>query len=270
MMEPAMSSIATRSAFAAALVLSLAFFTRGSQAALFQNGELINVDFNGGPGSDTGDHRNTLGNTATGAAAVGAPGDVWNGIAGNSATNLALVNQTGAATSATLTFQSDSNWTTDISGGNAAGSPAPNQALMNEFIISFGNNPNPVSIGGLHPGDTLSLYTYTDDDCCSGRVTTFAVTDASGTHTQIMNNDHTSSTWVQNPGDGTQLGNYLLFSGLHPLPNGTLSFTFAGNEGDLNGLQLLVTRATPEPGSLVLIGLGAVGLVIAARRRCKV
>jgi hypothetical protein len=47
----------------------------------------------------------------------------------------------------------------------------------------------------------------------------------------------------------------------------TLTFTNVGSNDAVNIDDITVTRSTPEPASLVLFGLGAAGLVIAARRR---
>jgi hypothetical protein len=74
---------------------------------------------------------------------------------------------------------------------------------------------------------------------------------------------------VSHSGSTASNMNYALFSGtfVADSPTSTLQFT-ALNSGPW-GIALDAVSVTPEPASLVLFGLGAIGLLLATRRRRK-
>src|SRR5579863_5943850 len=68
--------------------------------------QLVNVDFNENNGVGWGGGGPNPGPTMSGAAVLGAAGDLWNGIDVSSGTNIALNDANGNASPVTLTFTS--------------------------------------------------------------------------------------------------------------------------------------------------------------------
>ncbi len=236
-----------RKTFFAACLVSLVF---GSQVGWA--GQLVNIDFNG---ADAGNTPPGPGPTATGAAVVGSAGDAWNGLNFNSGTVNGLLNSTGSSTSVDVSWNSTGSW-------NAGGSPAPNTALMQDYLYQLGGTAS-VNMSGLIPNAVYNLYLYTQNNDNNDRQADFTI---NGTLTgQSGAGSQGATSWI----NGT---NYTEFVGVHPDATGhiSISFTPDGNhagEADLNGLQL--STNAPEPGTLLLAGLGAAGLLVVARRRRK-
>ena len=236
-----------RKTFFAACLASLVL---GSQVGWA--GQLVNIDFNGADANNTPPGP---GPTATGAAVIGSAGDAWNGLNFNSGTVNGLLNSTGSSTSVDVSWNSTGSW-------NAGGSPAPNTALMQDYLYQIGGGGT-ANLSGLIPNAAYNLYLYTQNNDSNGRQTDFTVTGATTVTGSSGVGSQLETAWV----NGT---NYTEFVGVHPDAAGHISIAFAGHgggEGDFNGLQL--STNAPEPGTLLLAGLGAAGLLVVARRRRK-
>lgn len=148
-----------RKTFFAACLVSLVF---GSQVGWA--GQLVNIDFNG---ADAGNTPPGPGPTATGAAVVGSAGDAWNGLNFNSGTVNGLLNSTGSSTSVDVSWNSTGSW-------NAGGSPAPNTALMQDYLYQLGGTAS-VNMSGLIPNAVYNLYLYTQNNDNNDRQADFTI-----------------------------------------------------------------------------------------------
>jgi MYXO-CTERM domain-containing protein len=208
---------------------------------------LVNVDFNqnGGPSG-----------TYTGAAVLGQAGDIWNGVGGNIGDTaprdgLSLVTSSGAASGVTLSCSGQQGFV-DATGSGAVFQGTPYQALMDDLLVAF--QTATVSFSGLTPGGTYRLILYS----ASGDTNQDTLFTVNGLSPDVGRSSSTTLQKGQNYADFTTTAD----------GSGTLSFTFQPGpvenlEGDLNGIQLqsvASTTATPEPASLTLAGIGAVGL----------
>jgi hypothetical protein len=175
------------------------------------------------------------------------------------------VTSAGLATPVTLSISYDhDNGAGTIGASLTQGTPG---FLLGEAAIA---PPNTTGTFALHnvPTSTYDLYLYGanyDDD----RGARFTV----GAQTVTINNN--PAVDGSHPGTNFDLGaNYTIIHGVTPDGTGTISgswdgqftnpFTGQSGEGDFNGLQLVLV---PEPCSIVLIGLGVAGLVLARRRK---
>jgi hypothetical protein len=193
-----------------------------------------------------------FGGAATGAGVIGTATDQWNNLGGFSSANL---NDThGNPTGIALTGSANG-----ISGTYAH--TVPNPTITTDYAYTVSNTPISMSLSGLTANGNYQLYLYSvTDNCCGGlRPASFSVDPSNGGQTGTVTAVTNLTTWASGQ-------NYIEFD-VHANGSGVLSFQVAQTRGeaDINGFQL----QSPEPSSFILCGLGAVGLLVAARRRRK-
>ena len=112
-----------------------------------------------------------------------------------------------------------------------------------------GNNPNTLTISGLTPGTTydVQLWSLDDRDCCGGRTVNYDDGEESALTVFALNsNVSTIGTFVA---DGTTQQIVHV--------NGVGQF-----QTNLNAFSVqAVPAVVPEPASIALLGLGAIGLI---------
>jgi hypothetical protein len=196
------------------------------QLSISADAQVISINFagGGGPGAPT-----SL--AATDVAGVVAVAN-WNNATGSVGTLNSLIDNNGAATTASVSYTSNNTWTTGIPNTNA------NERLMQGYLDTTDIIGTTVTVTGL-PSATYNVYVYTLGDE-SGREGAYTI----GTNTQ-----NTSPTL---PFSNFVLGdNYALLEGV----TGT-SFTLTANAVDfrapINGIQIAVV---PGPSSLCTFAL---------------
>lgn len=200
-----------------------------------------------------------LGSNTTAYAGQGLLGGVsdttWTKAAHNSS-GLALSTSTGGNSTATLTN----------SGFDGTWSAAPNFAGWNNFgdyIYAFWQTSgHSLTISGLDSGDAFTFYLYTQ----SG-TPTYSVTANINGGTAQSTTASILSSWVLAPASPS---NSIAFTGIVPI-FGNLVVNITQNQGyeqNINGFQLQVVSAIPEPSTYAAFaGLGALGLAARRRRR---
>ena len=187
-------------------------------------------------------------------------------------TNSAVVagNATSAGTHTPITLSANYAFDNGATGNTLQGHPS---FLVGQAAVS--NATSPVETFTLHnvPTGTYDLYLY-GANYDNNRGTLFAVssgTPDSGISATLNQNNGT------HPGQSFIEGvNYVLYHNVMPNGSGDIVITaspnpvdgignnnFAG-ETDVNGFQLVTV---PEPASLGVLGLGALGLITRRRRR---
>ena len=202
------------------------------------NAETIYVEFGTGPAQ-------------TGPAALpGGPNATWNLFGAGPGSGVSLDDTDGNLSAITMSYN-DSGLVTPT---GQTGFGAGYTDLADGYLVT--STSNTISLAGLTPGDNFSLYIY------SQRAGV-----AESTQVSVTGLPSQTAVDTANPGAFVQNTNYLVFNGTVD-GTGDLTITYANSsaEGDVNGLQLVTSSATPEPAawSLIACGLGFVGFI---RRR---
>jgi len=242
----------------------------------------INAAYGGGDATPT-----PPGTVMTGAAVLGAAGDVWNGLGGftyasaggaASYTSGALVDSTGAPTTVSLSLAAPSgtygansvNWGnySTFSWASLAAEQAgpitsppytPYSALFSHTLVANSAAADgSVVLSGLTPGTyNLVLYSASDVNVGAGRTSTF-----------VVNGVTQTSTWTAS-GATTLINGVDCVEYAGVTTTGTLSINFGNliaSESDLNGLQLqFESNVVPEPSTLALFAGAA--LLLGYQRR---
>jgi hypothetical protein len=217
----------------AALLFIMAFL--GSYSAQAQ---LINVNFT--QNSSAGEGGSSPGPTMSGAAVLGAPGDLWNGINGANGSRTPLVYANGSSSPVTMTFTSGGGYNVYDYGGSTPFTGTPYNALMETYLYN-GGVPQTITLSGLEPNSIYKLVAYNAaNTSAAGRTTYFTV-----------NGNTMAGTW--NGTSNTLIAgvDYLEFPSVLSDGFGNLVVTYTGSgttEGDINGFQIqaspLVANAT--------------------------
>jgi len=202
--------------------------------------ELIDVDIGTSAGKQSG------------AAVLGASGDIWNGVAAGG--NFSPVVDTGSNIVAGVAVVPQTGVTSyNYNGTGGAAVDSGTAALMNDFMFSYNPSvPFTVSVTGLSPyiNSPFALVVYSAMGANQGA--TISLAGATG---------GTSTNTVTTSGATKQLSlgigvAYQIFTGI--VTNGTLAVTLAANNDPnfhgCNGLQLLLSPTIPpiitnEPAS---------------------
>ncbi len=208
---------------------------------------LIDVDYSPGNGP-----------AQSGAAVLGASGDVWNNLS-NSGTNVVLNDSTGTPTSATLT------WAMNFGALDTGGSPmdAGTTNLMEDY---GGFNGTTITIAGLSPATKYQLVLYGAGDQTGGdQGTTFTIPQTGGPSLVGLTSETFSGSGDRRISDGPGVA----YTVLNPLSDATgkININVSYNSSHfstapVNGFQL---ATVPEPASMALLAIG--GTALLARRR---
>ncbi len=189
----------------------------------------------------------------SGTGAAPDPGTYWNPIVENGTTFTDKLSDGSTPTAVTLK-QSDTGTYTDATSANGI-------ALFHPFALAQNNSIQQLTMNNV-PAGVYNLYLYGINGGYEDRGTTFTLAGGS-----------TKSTLNQQDNTFAQGDNYVVFTNVSPTAGtivvnwtANLSGRAGGTEGQFNGLQLM---SVPEPSSVLLLGLGAIGLrFFGCRRRC--
>jgi hypothetical protein len=189
----------------------------------------------------------------------------WNSTSTASGGPVTLVDDTGASTTATLTWSSSNTWTEGDGNGTA------NTKLAHAYLDDGGSAVQ-VTVSNLPYADYRVYGLFASDNATGIRnwdvngnwvLGVDANTTAAAYATLAANQTANGEAWTEIlPGSIT--GNYWTFvsSGSTLTINGLNRS--GGNRGSLTGL---VIEAVPEPTTLVLLGIATAGAIVARFRR---
>lgn len=201
----------------------------------------------------------------SGAAVLGASGDIWNAYTGQAwgPHNVVTISDSTGSTAAGVTLDI---WNYYGTYDNTGGTTANPMGLMEDYINAYGSGdgfPIRVELANLPALTAFSLVVYAAGDSAGqGGTISLATDNTFGTILQTLSTTGASRDISAGAGVG-----YQIFSGTTSA-SGTVDFQIA-NTADwhsLNGLQIQVTPV-PEPSSLALCGGGLVLLTLLKRKK---
>lgn len=254
------------------LTLLVAATVAGLGVATNAYSVVINFDLAGGP---AGSGSVSTVNDYAGQGAAGVGGTTWNTtvLAGQpspysilSATYTGVKDSTGNSSAVNLNF----TYTGAFNSGTNTNATDPNTLLQQVAYARFGTGTDGLftstnlpsfTLTGLTSGGSYDLYFYlTNGNYHNSQY---------GTTVTIGSTSLTASSNSQD--NSFASGNtYVEFTNVVASNSGTIAATYAsvpyGNEADFNGLQV-VNVSTPEPATLGLFAVGAIGLLLLKRRK---
>ena len=186
--------------------------------------------------------------------------------AGIDSPNAGVVTDSNGDTHADVTVEWESwnAWNTDNGVAN------PDNKLMNGYIDNNGDNPQiTVRVGGLPSAITdggydVIAYIGSDGNDRTGTITDGTTTYSYSTFSQQGGDFPAQYVQTTDTADGNPNANYAIFSGLTD-SEFSLTLDRGSNNSGIHGIQIVPT--IPEPGSIALGMLGALGLLGLSRRR---
>lgn len=222
---------------------------------------IISINFQGGRAPAEGPD-------VTGTAGY-VPAANWNNYTGASGSASNLLDSTGSATTADISWEVFNTW--DLQNGDGNGG---DQDMMSGYLDNFGAGgaSNHITISGLQPNKGYDVYVYFN----RGTATYSGLNATDGTNNNTYYGFDNGSSYATNGyllssddniGDGWTTANVFLFE---DYTGSTLDLDNPANPGApgewktyVQGIQIVMT--VPEPSSTALLGLG--GLALALRRR---
>ena len=196
----------------------------------------------------------------SGAAVIGSPGDTWNLIDGsNVGSEVSLVNSLNEAISG-ATVNSDGIGLGDNSPSSNGFGSTGTGLLMNQFLVGFDHG---ISFSGLTPNTTYDLYVYSQG----------AMANENSARLNVQVNGGSTSTTVPFLNSDSQFIEGKNFLKLFATTDatGALSIHYSGYDsgvGYINGIQLQSgSSPTPEPGTMILMGIGGLTVVLFRRKK---
>ena len=205
--------------------LMLGLLVAGAGAALAQNA--VSIKFVGtGPSLAPGDSAGVV------------PKANWNNATNNNGSLASLLDSTGTATAASVTWNAPGTY-----GFGASGANPGDVKLMSGYLDEFnGGDTAVVTVSGLAtPANGYDVYVYADGDGTNGRQGNYTI----GSSTQtIIDNANFSGTFTLGPN-----GNYLVF---HNVQGPSLTLTATATAGSpprapVNGIQIVPAQSMAPP-----------------------
>ena len=195
-------------------------------------------------------------NVQTGSAVLGSGSDpAWNSLTGGNGTDTTVTDTTGA-NPITVTYGTNGSSYTD-NGGSPMDPGTTN--LMASYIYAHNDASNPTfTVSGLADNATYTLVLYGAGDQAGQGDPAIDV------NSSLFGSTTAADRMISNgPGDAYAIGTVTSDG------SGNLVVTTGNpsNYSAINGFQL---QSVPEPASVMLCGMGILGLLAIARRRRKV
>ena len=247
----------------------------------------IGLNFNASNSGRTGAPYN-LDSTPPGLTAGVVAQNNWNDLSGNSQTSPSspFQDSTGAATTATATWSGADTWGTYGSSQSSADLQLLNGYLDNHHqtlsaaTVTVSNIPYAtyeviayVNSDHLNTNSNASFGNIALSGASSGNATYYytAIGPVSYTSAQLAAGaEYIQTTATSDAGSGNPVADYAIFTGVtgnsFTLTNSAEGAAGSGDNTGLAGFQIVETTATPEPASMGLLAVGALGLLLLKRR----
>ena len=187
------------------------------------------------------------------------PQAFWNNAAGGSGGLAGLLDSSGAATGASVSWRGHESYQPAVT--NNPG----NQRLMRGLIANLGPDPATVTIAnlaGLFPSGYDVLIYFDGFNQAAAWVTDYSIGTQALRGTDLPNTDFTG-TFVRDAGAG---GNYVRFGHVQGDTLAISASPLAGSTATINAIQLV---HAPEPATAGLVALGAITALLRRNRRAR-